>query len=245
MRTRGPAAGPEGTGTDDAEGGGPAALGAGGQGPPAGDSALDPDMQPRLANPLRSGGRPPSLHWAIGIALLGGLIAAAAVAPLAGLAIGAVLLLGLLVDRSRIVLALGAVGLIALTGVVMARGQLIHGFVLDIIWPSHFPLANSLTWMAICLLAVDAIVVAVRLRSSGHGPVRRPADPRKTRNPRSRRTTRALGGGGGRRGLGELDEAAGEGGDRSGLFSRARPRRRSLTGPARVGGPVATRRWSS
>jgi hypothetical protein len=61
---------------------------------------------------------------------------------------------------------LGALGLITLTGVVMARGQFIHRFVPDINWPAHFPVANSLTWLAICLLAVDAVVIAVRLRPS-------------------------------------------------------------------------------
>jgi hypothetical protein len=80
------------------------------------------------------------------------------------LAVGAVLLLGLLVDRSRVVLVLGALGLITLTGVVMARGQFLHRFVPDINWPAHFPVANSFTWLAICLLAADAVVVAVRLR---------------------------------------------------------------------------------
>jgi hypothetical protein len=123
-------------------------------------------LEPRLSNPLRSGGRRPTWYWAAGIAVLGGLVAAAAVAPLAGLAVGAVLLLGLLVDRSRVLLVLGALGLITLTGVVMARGQFIHRFVPDINWPAHFPVANSLTWLAICLLAADAIVVAVRLRPS-------------------------------------------------------------------------------
>ena len=142
---------------------GPAARPAG---PPQVTLALDPDMQPRLANPLRSGGRRPAWYWAAGIAVLGGLMAAAAVAPLAGLAVGAVLLLGLLVDRIRVILVLGALGLIVLTGVVMARGQFIHRFVPDINWPAHFPVANSLTWLAICLLAADAIVVAVRLRHS-------------------------------------------------------------------------------
>jgi hypothetical protein len=46
----------------------------------------------------------------------------------------------------------------------MARGQFIHRFVPDINWPAHFPVANSFTWLALCLLAADAIVVAVRLR---------------------------------------------------------------------------------
>ncbi len=133
---------------------------------PSAPLALDLDLQPRLANPLRSGGRRPAWYWAAGIAILGGLIAAAIVAPLAGLAVGAVLLLGLLVDRVRVILVLGALGLIILTDVVMARGQSLHRFVPDINWPAHFPVANSFTWLAICLLGADAIVVAVRVRHS-------------------------------------------------------------------------------
>ncbi len=127
------------------------------------------DERPRLSDPFRSGGRPPSMPWAVGIALLGGLVAAAIVAPLAGLAIAALLFLGLRVSRARIVLALGAVGLVALTGAVMVRGQAVHGFILDIMWPSHFPLANSLAWMGICLLAADAVVIAVRRRPARAG----------------------------------------------------------------------------
>jgi len=131
-----------------------------------GDGAGEGDLHPRLSNPFRSGGRRPAWYGAVGVAALGGFVAAAAVAPLAGLAVGAVLLLGLLVDRSRVVLVLGALGFIALTGVVMARGQFVHRFVPDINWPAHFPMANSFTWLAICLLAADAVVVAVRLRPS-------------------------------------------------------------------------------
>jgi hypothetical protein len=131
-----------------------------------GAGAGEGDLHPQLSNPFRSGGRRPAWYGAVGIALLGGVVAAAAVAPLAGLAVGAVLLLGLLVDRSRVVLVLGALGFITLTGVVMARGQFVHRFVPDINWPAHFPMANSFTWLAICLLAADAVVVAVRLRPS-------------------------------------------------------------------------------
>jgi arabinofuranan 3-O-arabinosyltransferase len=149
-----------------ATGGAVGAVGDTGAAPPQARATVDPDMEPRLSNPLRSGGRRPAWYWAAGIAVLGGLVAAVMVAPLAGLAVGAVLLLGLLVDRSRVLLVLGALGLITLTGVVMARGQFIHRFVPDINWPAHFPVANSLTWLAICLLAVDAVVIAVRLRPS-------------------------------------------------------------------------------
>jgi arabinofuranan 3-O-arabinosyltransferase len=130
------------------------------------------ELEPRLALPLRSGGHRPRWHVALGIAVLGGLMATAIVAPLAGLTVALVLLLGLLVDRSRLVLVLGSVGLLALTGVVMSRGQFIHRFVPDIMWPAHFPLANGLAWMSICLLASDAVVVAVR-----HRPTRSPRHP--------------------------------------------------------------------
>ena len=73
------------------------------------------------------------------------------------------------VGRATLVSAVanaGALGFITLTGVVMARGQFVHRFVPDINWPAHFPMANSFTWLAICLLAADAVVVAVRLRPS-------------------------------------------------------------------------------
>ncbi len=127
---------------------------------------VDPDVRPRLSVPLTSGGRKPSWAWAIGVAVLGGLFASLIVAPLAGLAIALVLLLGLLVDRSRIVIVVSAVGFIAVTGLVMVVGQINNAYVPDVNWPAHFPLANSLAWFGICLLAADAVIVAVRRRSS-------------------------------------------------------------------------------
>jgi hypothetical protein len=137
-------------------------------------SEVGVELHPVFALPLRSGGSRPTWYAALGIAVVGGLLAAAIVAPLAGIAVALLLVLGLLVDRSRLVLVLGSVGLVALTGVVMSRGQFIHRFVPDIMWPTHFPLANGLTWMSVCLLGADAVVVAVRHRL--------PRDPRRRRH---------------------------------------------------------------
>jgi hypothetical protein len=137
------------------------------------------DLRPRLVPPFRSGGRSPAWSWAIGIAVLGGLGAAAIVAPLAGLAIAAVILLGLRIDRGRIVPVLGALGLVVLTGALVFRDQITYRYLSDINWPGHFPVANSLAWLAVLLLAADAVIVAVRLhaaRSDGEDgrPDRRP-----------------------------------------------------------------------
>jgi len=126
----------------------------------------DPDLRPRLSFPWASGGAKPSWTWAIGVAVLGGLFVSLIVAPLAGLAIALVLLLGLVVDRSRIVIAASAVGFIAVTGAVMVLGQIRNGYVPDVNWPAHFPLANTLAWFGVCLLAADAVIVAVRRRPS-------------------------------------------------------------------------------
>ena len=141
------------------------------EGPPGGgtDSAAPTraegaEFRPQLTLPLRSAGVRPAWYWAILIALASGLVVAAVVAPVVGLAIGALVLLGLLVSWSRGIALIGAIGLVVATGVYMVTRQRRYGFVPDINWPAHFPRADTLAWLAICVLAADAVVIAVRHR---------------------------------------------------------------------------------
>jgi drug/metabolite transporter (DMT)-like permease len=100
----------------------------------------------------------------VGVALLGGLVAGLIVAPLTGVLIAAVILFGLRVDRSRLVTVVGTVGLLAATAGYVTLHQHRNGFVSDINWPFHEGLANSLVWVALCLLGADGVVQWVRHR---------------------------------------------------------------------------------
>ncbi len=113
----------------------------------------------------------------MGIALLGGLVAGLIVAPLTGVLIAAVVLLGLRVDRSRLVTVLGTVGLLAATAGYVTLHQHRNGFVSDINWPFHEGLANSLVWIALCLLGADGLVQWVRQRYGVGTAVATASDP--------------------------------------------------------------------
>jgi hypothetical protein len=127
----------------------------------------DASALPELISSLRSGGATPRWSTSIGIALVGGLAAGLFVAPLAGLLIAAAMLLELREARLRIVVVGGAIGcLVAMAGYVVVS-QHSHGFLSNIQWPSHFGVANSLVWIALFLLAGDAVVQWARHRLWG------------------------------------------------------------------------------
>jgi hypothetical protein len=132
---------------------------------------------PALTSLSRSGGSPPPWSRSVGIALLGGLVAGLIVAPLTGVLIAAVVLLGLRVDRSRLVTVLGTVGLLAATAGYVTLHQHRNGFVSDINWPFHEGLANSLVWIALCLLGADGLVQWVRQRYGAETAVATASDP--------------------------------------------------------------------
>jgi len=132
--------------------------------------------RPVLVSLSRGGGSSPPWARSVGIALVGGLVAGLMVAPLTGALIAAVILLGLRVDRSRLVTVVGTVGLLVATAGYVTLHQHRNGFVSDINWPFHEGLANSLVWVAVCLLGADGLVQWVRYRhaaeptaSSGDG----------------------------------------------------------------------------
>ena len=131
----------------------------------------DPE-RPVPASVLRSGGAAPTRPRALGIALLGGLVAAVVVAPLAGVLTAAVILVELLVDRSRLVVVAGTIGLLLATVGYVTVEQHGNAFVSDINWPSHTGVANSLVWLALCLLGADGLVQWTRHRRGvGDGAV--------------------------------------------------------------------------
>jgi hypothetical protein len=140
----------------------------------AGASVTGDPPRPVLASVLRSGGSAPTWPRALGIALLGGLVAGVVVAPLAGVLTAAILLVELMVDRSRVVVVAGTVALLLATVGYVAAEQNGNAFASDINWPSHTGLANSLVWLALCLLGTDGLVQWVRHRRGGRAAVAPP-----------------------------------------------------------------------
>ena len=110
----------------------------------------DLDDVPLLSLPWTSPGAP-ALLLAGGAVLVGMVISGPAVAlvtvPLLALAVWR--------PRLRAVLVLAPVVLLAITGLYMVEAQGRHSWTHDIQWPSHFGVANTLAWVALCALLVD------------------------------------------------------------------------------------------
>jgi hypothetical protein len=119
---------------------------------------------PGLTSLLRSDGAAPSWRLTAVLAVLGGLAVGFFVHPLAGLLIGGALVAELRVARARAVVMAGAVGLLGALTAYMVWTQQHNHYLPDIIWPVRFSPANSLAWLAVCLLAVDGLVQFVRHR---------------------------------------------------------------------------------
>jgi arabinofuranan 3-O-arabinosyltransferase len=119
---------------------------------------------PELVSPLDSGGRRPP--WGTVAAASGacGLAAALVYTPWAGPPVAALAALALAVGRSRLVLTLGSAGLVGLCGLYEIVQQYRYRFPPVFEWPTFFHLGNDLGWLAVILLATDAVVQALRGR---------------------------------------------------------------------------------
>ncbi|HET6793379.1 MAG TPA: alpha-(1-_3)-arabinofuranosyltransferase family protein [Acidimicrobiales bacterium] len=133
----------------------------------------------RLAQrPWRAVG-PPVL---VGVPLIAGALAAAFIEPVAGPAVAVAALVGLLVPYGRLALAVGSVGLAAAVGALFVVGQAHHRYMPEFGWAAHFGVTSLVAWLAVALLAVDAVaeVVSARRRAGG-GP--RPTEPPSSPGP--------------------------------------------------------------
>ncbi|MGI8492402.1 MAG: alpha-(1-_3)-arabinofuranosyltransferase domain-containing protein [Acidimicrobiales bacterium] len=121
-----------------------------------------PDLAPTLANPLRSGGRRPR-PWAIlALTAVCGLGAGVASGPLVAAIVAALVLVALALDRARALLSLGAVVALVSAATYVIIEQHRYHYWPTINWPSNVDAANGIAWLAVCLLAADAAVVAGR-----------------------------------------------------------------------------------
>jgi hypothetical protein len=117
---------------------------------------------PILTSPLVAGGRTPGPLAVTATALLAGAAAAAIVRPWVGVVVGLAVLLVLLVPRARAVLALVPPVALMLCGLFVAWAQFRHDYPPQFEWPTGFWRIRNIGWLAILLLAADAVVGLVR-----------------------------------------------------------------------------------
>jgi hypothetical protein len=156
---------------------------------PDGAEALDPEVPSNdgVAGPLAGGwpatfgkpwladGRPASIVACLFAALAAG-GSTALVIPhpwgfRAGVAVGLATLVCARLGGLRLVLTLTAVGAAVVAGAITVTGQMTHHYAAGGFWPSNFPNANIVAFVAFMALAGDAIVELVRTRAAARGEV--------------------------------------------------------------------------
>jgi hypothetical protein len=134
-----------------------AAMDVAGRGPPDAEA-------PALTSLLSTQGHRPPWIAILAAAVVTGGIAGAITAPLAAPVAAAAVVVGCLAPWSRLLYVLAPVGLLAATGVYVVEQQISHHYASNIDWPAAFPVANTLTWMAVVALLVGAVVEVARWR---------------------------------------------------------------------------------
>jgi hypothetical protein len=100
-----------------------------------------------------------------------GLVAAVLIKPLPGILVGLLVLAALLRSRWRVVLAVGAPVALGLAALYVLLEQTLNSYPPVFEWPTFFERVHVLGWLAVGLLAADALVEVVRTRR------RRASDP--------------------------------------------------------------------
>jgi hypothetical protein len=96
--------------------------------------------------------------------LLCGLLAALVVAPWVGVLVAAVVALVVVWPRSRAVVMLAPAALLALCALYVVVEQYRYRYPSVFEWPTVFPHARTLAWIAVVLLAADAVTEMLRAR---------------------------------------------------------------------------------
>jgi len=126
------------------------------------DLSARPEGPPQLAWPWRSPDRRPSLWVSVLLVVVSGVAAGAISYPLVGVGAAALVAVALVVPRARAVTSVLAVGLLVAAGASVVAGQWLHPLSEGSNWPSAFPSASVLTWMAVVFLGADAVVETAR-----------------------------------------------------------------------------------
>ena len=120
---------------------------------------------PELTSVLSTQGQRPHVLFMLVAAILSGAIAGAVTAPIAAPIVFGAVLVGCLIPWSRLLFVLAPLGLLGATGAYMVVQQDRHQYLSNIGWPEQFPIANTLTWIAVCALLAGAVVEIARWRS--------------------------------------------------------------------------------
>jgi hypothetical protein len=94
--------------------------------------------------------------------LLAGSIAAIVIEPWAGAAVAASVVLALVVPRARALLTVLPPLLVLAAGIYIVRNQIRYDLPPVFEWPTFFPRARPLAWLAVALAAADALVEQLR-----------------------------------------------------------------------------------
>jgi arabinofuranan 3-O-arabinosyltransferase len=128
--------------------------------------AAERELPPRLASPLVAAGVRPGPVATLVATLTAALVSGFVSRWWIGVVAGAVVLATLLRPRARAVMTLGAPAALALCGLYTAVQQFRYDYFPTFEWPRHFERVNDLAWLAIVLLACDALVEITRTRTS-------------------------------------------------------------------------------
>jgi hypothetical protein len=119
----------------------------------------DADLAWSPVDAIRHGSR---VRWIAPVVC--GLLAALVVAPWVGLVVAAVVALVVAQPRLRAVVMLAPAALLALCGLYIVVEQYRYRYPSVFEWPTVFPHARTLAWIAVVLLAADAVTEILRAR---------------------------------------------------------------------------------
>jgi arabinofuranan 3-O-arabinosyltransferase len=135
------------------------------------DAARELDEPPVFRSPLVAAGTRPRRLVVAATAIGAGLLAAVLINPLPGLLVGLLVLAALVRPRLRVALAIGAPVALGLAGLYVLAEQTLNEYPPVFEWPTFFDRVHVLGWLAVALIAADALVEVVRTRR------RRPGEP--------------------------------------------------------------------
>ena len=123
-----------------------------------------PGVEPALTSPLVAGGTRPPFVTLVAAPLGAAVVAGVLVRPWAGLLVGALVLGALVRPRLRVLLTAGAPLAIGAAGLYIVVQNSRYDYPPLFEWPTFFDSVHVLGWLAVVLLAADALVEVLRER---------------------------------------------------------------------------------
>lgn len=123
-----------------------------------------PSAGPELASPLRSAPLTSTTRTRVGATVAAGLGAALVAGVPTGVIVAAAVLATLTRPSARVLLTAGSVAAIALAALYTAGQQIRYDYAAQFEWPTRFHAAHVLAWLAVLLLAADALIDGIRRR---------------------------------------------------------------------------------